>query len=69
MVTGLQLGIYKLNVSALLEFVENFEISDRNKELILEFVDYCFSKGLGEHRIIKYITTLKYIAQSLFSYL
>jgi site-specific recombinase XerD len=56
--------IYKLNISSRLESVEHFLTSDRNKELILNFVDYCFSEGLGEHRILKYITTLKYIAQS-----
>ncbi len=44
-------GIYKLNVSARLESVENFAISERNKELIVDFIDYCFSEGLGEHRI------------------
>jgi integrase/recombinase XerD len=57
--------IYKLNIPSRLESVEHFLTSDRNKELILNFVDYCFSEGLGEHRILKYITTLKYIAQSL----
>ena len=45
--------------------VEDFAISERNKKLILDFIDYCYSEGLGEHRILKYITTLKYIAQSL----
>ncbi len=55
-------GIYKLNVSARLESVEDFAVSERNKELILDFIDYCFSDNLGEHRILKYITTLKYIA-------
>jgi len=57
-------GIYKLNVSARLESIEDFSISKRNKELIVDFVDYCFSEGLGE-RILKYITTLKHIALSL----
>jgi integrase/recombinase XerD len=58
-------GIYKLNVSSRLESVGYFLITERNKELILNFIDFCFSEGLGEHRILKYITTLKYIAQSL----
>jgi integrase len=31
----------------------------------LDFIDDCFSEGLGEHRILKYITTLKYISISL----
>jgi len=58
-------GIYKLNVSARIESVENLSISEKNKELIVDFIDYCFSEGLGEHRIVKYITTLKYISLSL----
>lgn len=61
----MKVDIYKLNISSRLESVEHFSTSERNKELILNFVDYCFSEGLGEHRIVKYITTLKYIAQSL----
>ncbi|KKH50161.1 tyrosine-type recombinase/integrase [Methanosarcina sp. 1.H.A.2.2] len=58
-------GIYKLNVSSRLKSVKDFSISEKNKELIVDFIDYCFSEGLGEHRILKYITTLKYIALSL----
>jgi integrase/recombinase XerD len=61
----LKAGIYKINVSTRLESIENFAISERNKELILDFIDCCFSEGLGEHRILKYITTLKNIAQPL----
>jgi integrase/recombinase XerD len=61
----MKVDIYKLNISKRLKSVEYFSTSERNKELILNFVDYCFSVGLGEHRIVKYITTLKYIAQSL----
>jgi len=30
-----------------LESVEDFVISERNKELIFDFIDYCFSEGLG----------------------
>jgi integrase/recombinase XerD len=58
-------GIYKLNVSTRLESLENLSISERNKEFILDFIDDCFSEGFGEHRILKYITTLKYISTSL----
>jgi hypothetical protein len=61
----MMVGIYKINVSERLESVENFAITERNKELIVDFIDYCFSEGLGEHRIVKYITTLKYISLSL----
>ncbi|WP_440946872.1 hypothetical protein ACSAZL_00830 [Methanosarcina sp. T3] len=58
-------GIYKLNVSSRLESVEDFSISEKNKELIVDFIDYCFSEGLGECRILKYIATLKYNSLSL----
>jgi integrase/recombinase XerD len=61
----MKVGIYKLSVSGRLESVEDFSISERNKELIVDFIDCCFSGGLGEHRVLKYITTLKYIALSL----
>jgi hypothetical protein len=61
----MMVGIYKINVSERLDSVENFSITERNKELIVDFIDYCFSEGLGEHRIVKYITTLKYISLSL----
>jgi integrase/recombinase XerD len=37
-------------------------ISEVNKQLILNFVENCFMEGLGQHRILKYISTLKMIA-------
>jgi hypothetical protein len=61
----MMVGIYKINVSERLESVENFAISDRNKELIVDFIDYCFSEGLGEHGILKYITTLNILHNPL----
>ena len=40
-------------------------ISEVNKQLILNFVENCFMEGLGQHRILKYISTLKMIASQI----
>ena len=40
-------------------------ISKANQKLILNFVNYCFSEGIGEHRGLKYLSMLKIIAKSL----
>jgi site-specific recombinase XerD len=58
-------GIYKVNVFKRLESVKESNISEINKRLIQEFVNNCIVTGLGEHRILKYISTLKMIAQSM----
>lgn len=58
-------GIYKTNINARIESLEKSDISDINKELISFFADYCFTEGLSEHRVLKYISTLKSIALSL----
>lgn len=58
-------GLYKININARIESLENSSISDANKELISFFADYCFTEGLSEHRVLKYISTLKSIALSL----
>jgi len=42
------MGIYKVNVSAYIEPIETFSLSERNKEMILDFLDYCFYEGLRE---------------------
>jgi len=54
------MSIYKISTDRRIESLN--VLSDRNKELILEFVDNCFICGLGEHRVLKYISTLKCIA-------
>lgn len=58
-------GIYKVNVNARIKSLEKSNVSAVNKELIAFFADYCFTEGLGEHRVLKYISTLKNIALSL----
>ncbi|MBT3985167.1 site-specific integrase [archaeon] len=45
-----------------LKHLEEADISDRNKELILEFADNLFSRGVGDLRIGKLISQLKFIA-------
>ena len=40
-------------------------VSTRNTETILEFEKYCFAEGLSKPRVIKYMRTLKMIAEFL----
>lgn len=58
-------GIYKVDIFQRLEYVDKSSISDTNKRLIHDFVDYCVITGLGEHRILKYISTLKLISEEI----
>ncbi len=48
-----------------LESLERSRISKKNKELILEFQDYAFSSGLTKTRILKYVNTLRKLAEWL----
>ncbi|WP_410508457.1 hypothetical protein RSJ42_17180 [Methanosarcina hadiensis] len=43
----------------MLDLLNAASVSDTNKKLIFDFVDYCFSEGLSKHRVIKYISILK----------
>lgn len=45
--------------------MKDTEISETNQKLILNFVNYCFSEGIGEHRAHKYLSTLKIVANSI----
>lgn len=56
------LSIYDIDVNKCMDNLDNSDISERNKTLITEFIDNCYIDRLGEHRIIKYISTLKSIA-------
>ncbi len=57
------IGIYgNIDVQKRLKSLKNAPISEVNKKLIFDFVDYCFSEGLSKHRVIKYISILKSIA-------
>jgi integrase len=56
-------GIYKISIDSRIDSLNT--LSEKNKELILEFVDNCFICGLGEHRVLKYISTLKSIAYDI----
>jgi len=53
---------YNLNLNKRLESLKNANISEVNKQLILNFVENCFVEGLGQQCILKYISTLKMIA-------
>jgi hypothetical protein len=61
----MEVAIYKLNIKKRLDFFKLADISKANRKLILNFINYCFSEGIGEHRGIKYLSTLKIIAKSL----
>ena len=61
----MEVVFYKLNTQRQLDSLKCSDISEMNQRLILNFVDYCFSEGLSEHRVLKYISTLKSIAIQL----
>ncbi|MHB8100924.1 MAG: tyrosine-type recombinase/integrase [Methanosarcina sp.] len=61
----MEVSIYKLNTKKRLDSFKLADISTPNKKLILSFVNYCFSEGLGEHRVLKYLFMLKKIAKYL----
>lgn len=48
-----------------LKNLKEANISNRNKEIIKEFVSSCIAEGIGKLRVVKYIFTLKQIASSL----
>ena len=56
---------YNLNLNKRLVSLKKSNISEANKELILDFVENCFVEGLGQQRILKYISTLKMIATQI----
>lgn len=56
---------YNLDVNKRLVSLKNSNISEVNKQLILDFVENCFVEGLGQHRILKYVPTLKMIASQM----
>jgi len=66
--------LYKLNTKRHLDSLKSsdlsanykeYSLSATNRKLILNFVNYCFSEGIGEHRALKYLSTLKIIAKSI----
>jgi site-specific recombinase XerD len=57
------IGLYdNMSVQKSLDSLKGAPVSDTNKKLIFDFVDYCFSEGLSKHRVRKYISILKNIA-------
>lgn len=57
--------LYKLNTQRQLDYLRSSGISEANRKLILNFVNYCFSEGIGEHRALKYLSTLKIVSKSI----
>jgi integrase/recombinase XerD len=56
--------LYKLNTKRQFDSLKSSGISEANRKQILNFVNYCFSEGIGEHRAFKYLSTLKIVAKS-----
>ena len=53
------------NLEIRLKKLKNSSLSDRNKELILEFHNYCFAEGLSISRVLRYIYCLDKVCQWL----
>jgi len=56
---------YEEQLQSVYRRIENSEITEKNKKLIKEFLDYCFAEGLSVPRVIKYATTLLSLARLL----
>lgn len=62
---GYTTDFYNINVDRRLEGLKNLGISERNQELIQDFVDDCYADDLSEQRILKYIEMLKAVTLNL----
>jgi integrase/recombinase XerD len=58
-------SFYNYDLNKRLKSLRCSNISEVNKQLILNFVENCFMEGLGQHRILKYVSTLKMIATQI----
>jgi len=61
----MEVKFYKLNTKKRVDSLKNSGISVMNQKLILNFVNYYFSEGIGEQRALKYLSTLEIIAKSI----
>jgi integrase/recombinase XerD len=61
----LEKNFYNLDFSKRLVSLKNSKISEVNKQLISDFVENCYAQGLGQQRVIKYISILKMIATQI----
>ena len=52
---------YKHKIKISIRDIKASEISERNKELILKFHNFCFAEGLSIPRVIRYMGCLKRI--------
>lgn len=53
---------YERQYEGMLKSVKNADISERNKQLILDFSDALILEGVSKSRIMRYLNTLKLIA-------
>jgi len=56
---------YKKKLEAALRKLKKCDISDKNKKIINNYVDYLFNDNLSRPRILKYVTTLRLIVEKL----
>ena len=59
----MEVAFYNLNIKKRVDSLKNSDISVTNQKLISNFVNYCFSEGIGEHRALKYLSTFKIIVK------
>ena len=55
----MEVKFYKLNTKKRVDSLKNSGISVMNQKLILNFVNYYFSEGIGEQRALKYLSHLR----------
>ncbi len=56
---------YDQKLNSIKKSIEKSEISKKNKELITDFENNCFSEGIGKAKITRYLYDLKKIAEIL----
>jgi site-specific recombinase XerD len=53
------------NLERYLETLKTSDITERNRQMILNFQEHCYSRGLTKYRILFYITKLNRLAKLL----
>jgi integrase len=57
---GVDMGIHndKREIEFYLKKIDNSEISKKNKDIVLKFMDECYSRGLSDTRVLFYVSRL-----------
>ena len=56
----MEVALYKLNTEKRLDSLKDTQISEKNQKLLLNFVNYCFSEGIGSQLIQNKYIFIKY---------